>query len=81
MPRKEDLAVFKALHERGVSQRVIALKLGVHTKTLGLAVNAARRLDVLLRIPRAHSHCSPRGYRSGGSCCRRSLAPIAISPK
>ena len=80
MSRKEDFAVYKALHERGVFQRDIALKLGVHTRTLVQAVSAARRLDVVLRLARADSHCSPQGDRSGGSCCHRSLAPIAVSP-
>lgn len=38
MLRKEDLAVIKALHERGVYQKDIAEQLGVHPKTVSRAL-------------------------------------------
>ncbi len=38
MLRKEDFAVIKALHERGVYQKDIALQLGVHPKTVSRAL-------------------------------------------
>ena len=38
MLRKEDLAVIKALHERGVYKKDIAAELGVHPKTVSRAI-------------------------------------------
>lgn len=38
MLRKEDFAVIKALHDRGVYQKDIAAALGVHPKTVSRAI-------------------------------------------
>lgn len=38
MLRKEDFAVIKALHKRGVYQKDIAVELGVHPKTVSRAI-------------------------------------------